>query len=73
MLKRLKIEHYKSKFKMNYYILFVSLIHFNSAALFVVFQLLLTILTGVPGSSKESLCLALVALAKENSKYVKCL
>ena len=58
---------------MNYYILFVSLIHFNSAALFVVFQLLLTILTGVPGSSKESLCLALVELAKENSKYVKCL
>ena len=58
---------------MNYYILFVSLIHFNSAALFVVFQLFLTILTGVPGSSKESLCLALVALAKENSKYVKCL
>ncbi|XP_058958401.2 dynein axonemal assembly factor 9 isoform X1 [Pocillopora verrucosa] len=34
------------------------------------FELLLTILTGVPGSSKESLCLALVALAKENSKWI---
>ena len=27
-------------------------------------------LTGVPQSGKDSLCLALVALAKENSKYV---
>ncbi|KAJ7385532.1 hypothetical protein OS493_015104 [Desmophyllum pertusum] len=34
------------------------------------FELLLTILTGVPGSGKESLCLALVALAKENSKWI---
>lgn len=34
------------------------------------FQLLLTILTGVPGSGKDSLCLALAALAKENSKWV---
>ncbi|XP_078357511.1 dynein axonemal assembly factor 9-like isoform X1 [Oculina patagonica] len=34
------------------------------------FELLLTILTGVPGSGKDSLCLALVALAKENSKWI---
>ncbi|XP_022802915.1 uncharacterized protein C20orf194-like isoform X2 [Stylophora pistillata] len=34
------------------------------------FELLLTILTGVPGSGKESLCLALLALAKENSKWI---
>ncbi|XP_068708667.1 dynein axonemal assembly factor 9-like [Montipora foliosa] len=34
------------------------------------FELLLTVLTGVPQSGKDSLCLALVALAKENSKWL---
>ncbi|KAK3750781.1 hypothetical protein QZH41_015326, partial [Actinostola sp. cb2023] len=32
--------------------------------------LLLTILTGVPGSGKDQLCNTLVALAKENSKWI---
>lgn len=34
------------------------------------FELLLTVLTGAPQSGKDSLCQALMALAKENSKWL---